>query len=88
MITEKDLHKLIEDITQHIEYLENNCPDNRNIYKLKLLLGNVSVEEGEIHIKSSLQNKEEAHLFLSNCAVYIANCAVYMDMFENENLYN
>ncbi len=80
MITEKELHKLIEAIMQHIEYLEDNCPDNPNLDKLKLLLAdNVSVE-GEIYIKSSLQNKED-HLFLSNCAVY-------MDRFEKGNLYN
>ncbi len=38
MITEKKLYKLIEPIIQHIEYLEDNCPDNPNIDKLKQLL--------------------------------------------------
>ncbi len=80
MITEKELHKFIKALIQRINYLKDNDPDNPNLDKLKLLLAdNVSVE-GEIHIKSSLQNKED-HLFLSNCAVY-------MDRFENENLYN
>ncbi len=80
MIAEKELHNLIKALIQHIEYLEDNDPDNPNIDKLKMLLsGNVS-EEGEIHIKFSSQNKE-AHTFFSNCAVY-------MDRFEKENLYN
>ncbi len=80
MTLEKELHKLIEAIIQHINYLEDNDSDNPNLDKLKLLLAdNVSVE-GEIYIKSSLQNKE-AHSFFSNCADY-------KDRFEKENLYN
>ncbi len=80
MITEKDLHNFIKSLIQHIGDLEDNCPDNPNIDKLKLLLADNVSEDGEIHIRSSLQNKE-AHLFISNCA----DC---MDRFEKENLYN
>jgi hypothetical protein len=70
MITEKELHKLLED----------HYPDNPNLDNLKLLLSDNVSEESEIHIKSSLQNKE-AHLF-------ILNFADFMNRFENENLYN
>ena len=80
MITEKDLHNFIKSLIQHIEDLEDNCPDNPNIDKLKLLLADNVSEDGEIHIRSSLQNKK-AHLFLSHCADY-------MDRFEKEDLYN
>ncbi len=80
MLSEKELHNVIEAVTQQIEYLEDNYPDDPNIDKLKLLLSDNVSEEGEIHIRSSLQNKE-AHLFFSNLADS-------MDKFENENLYN
>ncbi len=80
MITEKELHKLIEAVMQQIEYLEDNYPDNPNIDKLKLLLSDNVSEDGDIYIRSSLQNKE-AHL-------YFSNCADSMDRFEKENLYN
>ncbi len=80
MSTEKELHNFIKALIQRIEYLEDNCPDNPNIDKLKLLLSDNVSEEGEIHIKPSLQNKE-AHLFISNCADY-------MDRLKKENLYN
>ncbi len=80
MIAEKELHIFIETLIQHIVYLEDNHPDNPSIDKLKLLLSDNVSEDGEIHIRSSLQNKE-AHLF-------ILNCADSMDRFEKENLYN
>ncbi len=80
MLSEKELHNIIEAIMQHIKHLEDNYPDNPNIDKLKLLLSDNVTEEGEIHIRSSLQNKE-AHLFFSNCADY-------MDRLKKENLYN
>jgi hypothetical protein len=38
MITETELHEFIETFIQHIEYLEDNYPDNPNLDKLKLLL--------------------------------------------------
>ncbi len=80
MIAAKELHEFIETVIQHIEHLEDNYPDNPNLDKLKLLLSDNVSEEGEIHIRPSLQNKK-AHLFLSHCADY-------MDRFEKENLYN
>ncbi len=80
MITEKELLKFIEAIVERINYLEDNCPDNPNIDKLKLLLSDNLSEEAEIHIRPSLQNKE-AHLFFSNCVDY-------KDRFEKEDLYN
>ncbi len=80
MITEKELHNFIKALIQHVEYFEDNYPDNPNLDKLKRILSENVSEEGEIHIRSSLQNKE-AHLF-------ILNCADSMDRFENENLYN
>ncbi len=80
MLSEKGICKFIKALIQRIKYLEDNDPDNPNIDKLKLLLSDNVSEEGEIHIKSSLQNKE-AHLFFSNCADY-------KDRFEKENLYN
>jgi len=80
MTIEKELHNFIKALIQHIEYLEDNDSDNPNIDKLKLLLSDNVSEDGEIHIRSSLQNKE-AHLFFSNCVDV-------MDRFEKENLYN
>ncbi len=80
MIAEKELHIFIETLIQHIEYLEDNYPDNPSIDKLKLLLSDNVSKEGEIHTKSSLQNRED-HLFISNCAFY-------MDRFKEEDLYN
>ncbi len=80
MTIEKELHSFIKALIQHIEHLEDNYPDNPNIDKLKLLLSDNVSEEGEIHIRSSLQNKQ-AHL-------YFSNCADYMDRFEKENLFN
>jgi hypothetical protein len=80
MIAEEEIHKVIKALMQHIEYLEDNYPDNPNLDKLKLLLLDTVSEEGEIHIKSSLQYKE-AHL-------YFSNYADSMDRLEKENLYN
>ncbi len=80
MISEKELHNFIKSLRQHIEDLEDNCPDNPNIDKLKLLLSDNVSEDGDIYIRSSLQNKE-AHLFFSNCADY-------MDRLKKGNLYN
>ncbi len=80
MLSEKEIYKFIKALIQRINYLEDNDPDNANLDKLKLLLSDNVSEEGEIHIRSSLQNKE-AHLFFSNCVDY-------KDKFEKENLYN
>ncbi len=80
MLSEKEIHNFIKALMQRIVYLEDNYPDNPNIDRLKLLLSDNVSEDGEIHIRSSLQNKE-AHLFISNCADS-------MDRFEQENLYN
>ncbi len=80
MLSEKEIHNFIKALMQRIVYLEDNYPDNPSIDKLKLLLSDNVSEDGEIHIRSSLQNKE-AHLF-------ILNCADSMDRFEKENLYN
>ncbi len=80
MIAEKELHIFIKALIQHIKYLEGNYPDNPNLDKLKQLLSDNVSEDGEIYIRSSLQNKQ-AHL-------YFSNCADSMDRFERENLYN
>ncbi len=80
MLSEKEIYKFIKALIQRINYLETNNPDNPNLDKLKLLLADNVSEDGEIHIRSSLQNKE-AHL-------YFSNCADYMDRFEKEDLYN
>ncbi len=80
MLSEKEIHIFIKALKQHIEYLEDKYPDNPNINKLKLLLSDNVSEDGDIYIRSSLQNKE-AHL-------YFSNCADYMDRLEKENLYN
>ncbi len=81
MSTEKELHKFIKSLKQHINYLEDNDPDNPNLDKLKCLLSDNVSEEGEIHLRSSLQDLKEVHIFLSNCADY-------KDRFKKENLYN
>ncbi len=80
MIAEKELHIFIKALIQHIKYLEGNYPDNPNLDKLKQLLSDNVSEDGEIHIRSSLQNKQ-AHL-------YFSNCTDSMYRFERENLYN
>ncbi len=80
MITEKELHKFIKALIQHIEDFQVDYSDNPNLDKLKRLLSDNVSEEGEIHTKSSLQNRED-HLFISNCAFY-------MDRFKEEDLYN
>ncbi len=81
MVTKKELHNFIKALMQHIEYLEDNYPDNPNLDKLKLLLLDTVSEEGEIHISSSLQSLKEVDVFLTNCRDY-------KNRFEEENLCN
>ncbi len=81
MITEKELHNFIKALIQHVEYFEDNYPDNPNLDKLKRILSENVSEEGEIHISSSLQSLKEVDIFL-------VNCTDYKDRFEKENLYN
>ncbi len=80
MVTKKEIHNFIKAVIQHVEYFEDNYPDNPNLIKLKRIVSENVSEEGEIHSKSSLQNRED-HLFISNCAFY-------MDRFKEEDLYN
>ncbi len=81
MITEKELHNFIKALIKHVEYFEDNYPDNPNLDKLKRILSENVSEEGEIHISSSLQSLKEVDIFL-------VNCADYKDRFKKENLYN
>ena len=80
MIAAKELHEFIETVIQHIEHLEDNYPDNPNLDKLKLLLSDNVSEEGEIHIRPSLQNKKAHLLFL--------NCMDCMYKYKKGHLYN
>ncbi len=57
--------KLFRSIKKGIELLEANDPDNENIDELKLILSDNITQEGEIHSRSSLMNKN-FHLFYSN----------------------
>ncbi len=66
MSTEKELHKFIKSLKQHIEYFEVNYPDNPNLDKLKRLLSDNVTEEGKIRTKSSLQSLKKAFLALTN----------------------
>ncbi len=81
MVTKKELHNFIKALIRHVEYFEDNYPDNPNLDKLKRIVSENLSEEGEIHIKSSLQSLKEVDIFLTNCADH-------MDRFEEENLYN
>ncbi len=57
--------KLFRSIKKGIELLEANDPDNENIDELKLILSDNITQDGEIHSRSSLMNKN-FHLFYSN----------------------
>ncbi len=80
MRTEKELHKFIKSLKQHIEYFEVNYPDNPNLDKLKLLLSDNVSDDGKIRIKPSVLNKQ-AHLFFSNCTDH-------MYKYKEEHLHN
>ncbi len=81
MVTKKEIHNFIKAVIQHVEYFEDNYPDNPNLIKLKRIVSENVSEEGEIHVSSSLQSLKEVDIFLTNCADY-------KDRFEKEDLYN
>ncbi len=72
--------KVIKALKERIEYLKDNDPDNPNLDKLKLLLSDNVSEEGKIHIRFSLMNKQ-AHLYFSNYTDYLYR-------YQKEHLYN
>ena len=61
---------LIKTITERIEYLENNDPDNTNLDELKLLLSDNVAKNGKIQVRFSLLNKK-AHYHFSNYTNYL-----------------
>ncbi len=61
---------LIKTITERIEYLENNDPDNPNLDELKLLLSDNVAKDGKIQVRFSLLNKK-AHYHFSNYTNYL-----------------
>ncbi len=69
MITEKELHKFIKALIQHIEDFQVDYSDNPNLDKLKRLLSDNVTEEGKIRIKSSLQSLKKAFLALVNPSI-------------------
>ena len=70
MITKEEINTFIDAIKRRIKYLEDNVPDNVYLYELKLLLSDNISRNGDVHIRSSLLNKN-AHLFFANCAHYL-----------------
>ncbi len=71
---------LIKTITERIEYLENNDPDNTNLDELKLLLSDNIAKDGKAQIRLSLLNKK-AHYHFSNYTNYLLR-------YEKEHLCN
>ena len=72
--------KLFRSIKKGIELLEANDPDNENIDELKLILSDNITQNGEIHHRSSLMNKN-FHLFYSNYKNY-------MHKYNTGHMYN
>jgi hypothetical protein len=70
--------KLIKTISECLEFLENNDPDNPKIEELKLLLSDNLSEDGKIRF--SLLNKK-AHYHFSNYTDYLYR-------YEKEHLCN
>ena len=71
---------LIKTITERIEYLEHNDPDNPNLDELKLLLSDNVSNDGKIQVRFSLLNKK-AHYHFSNYTDYLHR-------YEKEHLCN
>ena len=71
---------LIKTITERIEYLENNDPDNPSLDELKLLLSDNIAKDGKIKVRFSLLNKK-AHYHFSNYTNYLLR-------YEKEHLRN
>ncbi len=72
--------KLFRSIKKGIELLEANDPDNENIDELKLILSDNITQNGEIHHRSSLMNK--------NLHLYYANYKDCMHKYNTGHMYN
>ena len=79
-INQEEYIKLFESIKKGIELLEANDPKNGNIDELKLILSDNVSQDGKIHNRSSLMNKN-FHLFYLN----YKDC---MDKYNTGHLYN
>ncbi len=64
-IKQEEYVKLFKSIKDGIELLEETDPDNENIDELKLILSDNVSQDGTIHNRSSLMNKN-FHLFYLN----------------------
>lgn len=72
--------KLFKSIKKGVEILEANDPDNEYIDELKLILSDNVSQDGKIHNRSSLMNKN-FHLFYLN----YKDC---MHKYKTGHLYN
>ena len=79
-INQEEYIKLFESIKKGIELLEASDPKNGNIDELKLILSDNVSQDGKIHNRSSLMNKN-FHLFYLN----YKDC---MDKYNTGHLYN
>ena len=79
-IDQEEYRRLFKSIKQGIELLEANDPDNEMIDELKLILSDNVSQDGKIHNRSSLMNKN-FHLFYLN----YKDC---MHKYETGHLYN
>lgn len=81
MDIEKEIYmKFIKIIKDRIEFLEHNDPENSSLDELKLLLSDNVSDDGKIHIRYSLLNKQAHHLF--------SNYNYHLEKFNKEHLYN
>ena len=79
-INQEEYIKLFKSIKKGIELLEASDPKNGNIDELKLILSDNVSQDGKIHNRSSLMNKN-FHLFYLN----YKDC---MDKYNTGHLYN
>ncbi len=79
-INQEEYIRLFKSIKKGIEILEESDPENENIDELRLILSDNVSQDGKIHNRSSLMNKN-FHLFYSN----YKDC---MQKYKTGHMYN
>ncbi len=79
-VNQEEYIRLFKSIKKGIEILEENDPENENIDELKLILSDNVSQEGKIHNRSSLMNK--------NFHLFYLNYKDSMHKYETGHLYN